>query len=140
MRPLARPLAIAIIRKSDRILVFPVPDPLKNVTGYRPPGGTIEFGETGADAVVRELQEELGARIVAPRYVGTLENIFSWLGRPGHELVRVYETEFADRSLYERATFECTEADGSAFTCLWKRLSDFEREPLYPNGLLDLIR
>jgi ADP-ribose pyrophosphatase YjhB (NUDIX family) len=136
---LARPLALAVIRRDDRILVFAVPDPVKNVMGYRPPGGTIEFGETGADAVVRELREGLAAEIVEPRYLGTLENIFEWLGRPGHELVRVYEARFADPTLYRRESFDCLEANGAAFTCIWKPLSDFARDPLYPNGLRELL-
>lgn len=140
MRQLARPLAVAIIRNADRILVFPVPDPVKKVTGHRPPGGTIEFGETGADAAIREFHEELGLEIEELRYLGTLENIFEWLGRPGHELVRVYEARFADRSQYARTSFNCIEANGAAFTCIWKPLSDFEREPLYPNGLRELLR
>lgn len=139
MRPLARPIAVAVIRKADRILVFAVPDPVKDVTGYRPPGGTIEFGETGADAVVREIREELSAEIVEPQYLATIENIFEWLGQPGHELVRVYEARFADPALYRRDSFECVEANGAAFTCVWKALSDFTREPLYPNGLRDLL-
>ena len=140
MRPLARPLAVAIIRSDDRILVFAVPDPVKNVTGYRPPGGTIEFGETGAAAAVREIREELGVDIVEPRYLGTLENIFEWLGRAGHELVRVYEARFSDASLYRRTEFACVEVDGEPFTCVWKPLADFVREPLYPSGLIDLLR
>ncbi len=139
MRPLARPIAVAVIRKADGILVFAVPDPVKDVTGYRPPGGTIEFGETGADAVVREIREELSAEIVEPQYLATIENIFEWLGQPGHELVRVYEARFADPALYRRDSFECVEANGAAFTCVWKALSDFTREPLYPNGLRDLL-
>jgi ADP-ribose pyrophosphatase YjhB (NUDIX family) len=140
MRQLARPLAVAIIRNADRILVNPVPDPIKNVTGHRPPGGTIEFGETGSEAAVREFREEFGLEIVDLRYLGTLENIFEWLGRTGHELVRVYEARFADRSQYARSSFTCIESDGEPFTCIWKRLSDFEREPLYPSGLLELLR
>ena len=140
MGQLARPLAVAVIRDGDRILVFPVPDTIKNVTGHRPPGGTIEFGETGADAAVREIREELGLEIVDLRYLGTLENIFEWLGRTGHELVRVYEARFADGSQYARASFPCIESGGEAFTCVWKRLSDFEREPLYPSGLRELLR
>lgn len=139
MRSLARPIAVAVIRKGDRILVFAVPDPIKNVTGYRPPGGTIEFGETGADAVVREIQEELSVEIVEPRYLETIENIFEWLGRPGHELVRIYEARFADPTLYGRDSFTCVESNGAPFTCVWKALSDFAHEPLYPNGLKDLL-
>ncbi len=140
MRELARPVAIAIVRRGERILVFPVPDHVKNVTGYRPPGGTIEFGETGAEAVVREIDEELGVEIVEPSYIGTLENIFRYLGDTGHELVRVYSARFADVSLYERPDFACIEANGVPFRCVWKPISDFDREPLYPSGLLELIR
>ena len=140
MRELARPIAIAIVRRDDRVLVFAVPDRVKNLTGYRPPGGTIEFGETGAQTVVREIKEELGVDVVDPRYLGTLENIFSYLGKPGHELVRVYETRFADPSLYERDQFACVEANGVAFTCEWKPVAAFRPEELYPTGLLELIR
>jgi len=140
VRELARPVAIAILRRDDHILVTAVPDHVKNVTGYRAPGGTIEFGETGADAVVREIDEELGVEIVEPTYLGTLENIFSYLGKIGHDLVRVYSARFADVSLYERPEFACIEANGVPFTCVWKPLSDFDREPLYPSGLLELIR
>lgn len=140
MRDLARPVAIAIIRRGHRILVFAVPDQVKNVTGYRPPGGTIEFGELGAATVVRELREELGVDVVEPRYLGTLENIFTYLGTPGHELVRVYEARFADTQLYERDVFECVEANGAAFTCVWKEIDSFAGDALYPAGLLDLLR
>jgi len=139
VRPLARPVALAIIRKGDRILVMAVPDAVNNVTGYRPPGGTIEFAETGAAAAIRELKEELGAEIVDVRYLGTLENIFEYLGRPGHELVRVFEAHFADASLYEQDSFECVEANQTRFTCIWKPLADFAHAPLYPNGLLELL-
>lgn len=140
MRELARPVAVAILRRGDSILVVPIPDHVKNVTGYRPPGGTIEFGEAGADAVVREMQEEFGVAVVDLRYLGTLENIFTYIGQTGHELVRVYSARFADESLYLRSEFACLESDGVPFTAVWKRIADFEREPLYPSGLLDLIR
>jgi 8-oxo-dGTP pyrophosphatase MutT (NUDIX family) len=139
MRELARPVALAVLRRRDEILVFAVPDHIKSVTGFRLPGGTIEFGETGAETVVREIKEELGVDIAEPRYVGTLENIFTYLGKPGHELVRIYEVRFADPGLYERATFECIEANGAAFTCVWKTLTAFRPEELYPAGLLALI-
>ena len=135
-----RPLALALIRRNDELLVFEVPDPVKKVTGFRPPGGSIEFGETGAAAAVREIKEELGLDVVDPRHVGTVENIYEWLGRPGHEIVLLYEVRFADPSQYERDAFPCVEANGAQFTCVWKRISDFDREPLYPNGLLALLR
>jgi ADP-ribose pyrophosphatase YjhB (NUDIX family) len=136
---LARPVAVALIRRGDEILVFEVPDPVKGVIGWRPPGGTIEFGERGADTVVREIREELGAEIVDAEYLGTLENIFTYLGASFHELVRVYSARFADERLYERDRFECIEANETR-TCVWKRIADFNAGvPLYPDGLIDLM-
>ncbi len=139
MRQLARPIALAIIRERDRILVFRVPDDVKGITGFRPPGGTIEFGESGAATVIREIKEELDVVVVDARYLGTLENIFTYLGEPGHELARIYEVRFADPAMYERDTFVCVEANGTPFTCVWKSVADFARDELYPSGLFELL-
>lgn len=135
-----RPIAIAIIRRREEILVFAVPDEVKGVTGWRAPGGGIEFGERGEETVVREIREELGAELVDARYLGTVENIFTYLGRPGHEIVRVYEAEFADAALYSRERFDCVESNLAEITCVWRSLTDFRAgTPLYPNGVLDLL-
>jgi len=139
-RQLARPVALALITRGDEILVFEVPDALKHVVGWRLPGGTIEFGERGSDAVAREIREELDAEVVDPIYRGTVENIFTYLGVAGHELVRVYAVHFADRQLYSRERFDCVEANGVKFTCIWKSIADFRAgDALYPDGLLELI-
>jgi ADP-ribose pyrophosphatase YjhB (NUDIX family) len=139
-RGLARPVAVALIRRGDDVLVFDVPDAVKGVVGWRLPGGTIEFGERGSDTVIREIREELDVGIVEPAYLGTVENIFTYLGAEGHELVRVYAARFADPRDYERARFDCVEANGSRFTCVWKPIADFRAGVLlYPDGLLELI-
>jgi ADP-ribose pyrophosphatase YjhB (NUDIX family) len=139
-RGLARPVAIALIRRGDDVLVFEVPDTVKGVVGWRPPGGTIEFGERGSDTVVREIREELGVDIVDPSYLGTVENVFTYLGRAGHELVRVYTARFADQALYKRDEFDCVEANGTRFACVWKAIADFRAGALlYPEGLHELI-
>ena len=137
---LARPVAIAIIRRDDEILVVEVPDAVKGVVGWRPPGGTIEFGERGADTVVREIREEFGVELASTEYLGTVENIFSYLGATGHEIVRVYAAGFVDPAQYERDRFSCIESDGADFTCVWKPIADFRAgSRLYPEGLLELI-
>ena len=140
-RDLARPVAVALFRRRDEILVFEVPDPVKRVTGWRLPGGTIEFGELGREAVVREIREELDAEVVDAGYLGTVENIFTYLGVALHELVRVYTARFADPRLYDQARFDCVEANGVQFTCIWKPIAVFRAGTLlYPDGLLELIR
>ena len=139
-RPGPRPIALAVIRSRDRLLVFEVADPVRGITGYRPLGGSIEFGERGHETVARELREEIGAGLVDIRYLATLENIHEYLGRPGHEIVRVYEAQLVDASLYDRDVIEGAEEDGEALHCMWKAIADFERGvPLYPDGLLDVL-
>ena len=133
-------MAVALLRRANDVLVFDVPDSVKGVVGWRPPGGTIEFGERGSETVVREIREELGVDVVDPAYLGTLENIFTYLGAAAHELIRVYAVRFADQRQYERDRFDCIEANGARFTCIWKPIADFRAGTrLYPDGLLELI-
>lgn len=136
-----RPIALAIIRHQDRLLVFRGEDPMKPETFYRPLGGGIDFGETGQSAVRREIREEVGAELANVRYVGTLENIFTFKGRPGHEIVLLFEADLVDRALYDAKTIDGAEADGSPLPVLWKPIAEFDRgDVLYPDGLLELLR
>ena len=127
-RPRPRPIALAVIRHDDRLLVFEVADPVRGITGYRPLGGSIEFGERGHETVARELLEEIGAKLVDIRYLATLENIHEYLGRPGHEIVRVYEGRLSDASFYGRELIEGVEEDGEPLRCMWKPIAVLRTE------------
>lgn len=135
-----RPIALAIIRRNDEILVSEGYDRVKAQTFFRPLGGGIEFGERGVEALRREMLEELGIEVDEPRYVGTLENIFVYEGRPGHELCLIYAVAFRDRSLYESEELQARESDTAPFVARWKSLADFDKgDRLYPDGLLGLL-
>lgn len=141
LQPFIRPLAICVFRHDDRILVFEGYDRSKNQVFYRPLGGGIEAGEYAKDAIVREIREELGAEITNARMIGTLENLFTFNRRPGHEIVMVYDAEFVDRSLYDKDKFDVVE-EVETIQAMWKSLDDFCRAdapPLYPDGLFDLL-
>jgi ADP-ribose pyrophosphatase YjhB (NUDIX family) len=141
--PLAvRALAIGVIRRDDDcILVFEGQDTLLGKTFYRPLGGGIEFGELGHQALVREIHEEVGVAISVVRQLGTLESIFTYQGRPGHEIVLAYEARFEAEGLYSQDTWQGRQDDGSPLCVLWKALAAFRegRALLYPDGLLALI-
>ena len=136
-----RPLALGIFRRDDRLLVFEGYDPIKRETFYRPLGGGIEFGETGVQALVREMAEEISAEVTNLRYLGLAENIFTYAGEMGHEIVLLYEGDLANASFYERDVIEVVEPGGVTFKAYWKPLADFVdgRAPLYPDGLLNLL-
>ncbi len=116
-------------------------DEVKGNTFYRPLGGTIEFGEPGADTVARELMEEIHARVIAIRYLGTLENIFVYNGQKGHEIVLVYAGELADPRFYDLPVISGREDDGEEFRAVWMPINDFRkgRAILYPDKVLDLL-
>ncbi len=138
-----RTIAICLFSHQGSILVAEGVDAVKGETFYRPLGGSIEFGEYSRDTVIREIREELEAEIKPEslRYIATLENIFVYNGLPGHEIVLVYDGEFADAALYEQGELAAQEDDGTPFRALWKPVEEFgPGAPLYPDGLLELLR
>jgi 8-oxo-dGTP pyrophosphatase MutT (NUDIX family) len=129
-----RLIAIGLFRQGTRILVAPGYDEVKRERFHRPLGGAIEFGESAAEALRREIREELGLEIHDPVRLAVLENRFEYRGRPGHEIVFVFDSAFVDRRVYERGTVPIREAgwDGPAE---WIDLSVPLPCPLYPTGL-----
>jgi len=144
MRPgVIRPIVICVVLDNERIFVSEDIDPTKGETFYRPLGGGIEYSERSADAVVRELREEIGAELADVRCLGMLENVFTYNGEIGHELVIVYKAQFVDQSLCGRERVEGWDGvDGKQpMIAMWKPLAFFAagHAPLYPDGLLELL-
>jgi 8-oxo-dGTP pyrophosphatase MutT (NUDIX family) len=136
-----RPVALCTFLNEDRILVFEGHDPIKNETYYRPLGGGIEFGESGEAAVRREIMEELHSEIVDLKHLGYLENIFIFHGKPGHEIVMIYDGALKESGLYDQDVIEVMEANGEIVRAMWKHLGEFGegKTILYPDGLLELL-
>ena len=108
-------------------------DETKKSWFYRPLGGGIEFGERGHETVKRELREETQQDLTDVRFLGVLENLFTYAGTPAHELMLVYEGRFAGPTVYEQDSLEAVEDDGSSFTARWLAVEDFQ------NGTLRLV-
>jgi len=137
-----RPLVICIFQKDDSILVAEGYDPVKGDYYYRPIGGGIEYGEKSAEALIREVREEIETDIFNLKYLGTVENIFTFNGEIGHEIVQVYDASFVDTSFYTEDLFEGKEDDGKIFKIMRLPISKFQNGELrlVPEGLLDLIK
>lgn len=138
-----RPLALCVFRRSDKILVARGYDALKDQTFYRPIGGGIDFGERGAEAVIREVREELDAEVVDVVYLGAFENIFTYEGKMGHEIILIYDGRFNDPALNEDdARLQGEDDEELLYEASWKSLDCFRGDdapPLYPAGLLALL-
>lgn len=137
--PPIRPLALAIVRRGQDLLVFEGRDELKGEIYHRPLGGGIEFGETAVEAVRRELQEELAAELTAVERIAVMENLFTYEGKPGHEIVFLFAAELVDKSLYARDEVGVVLDEGSPIR--WLSLADVlsGKEILYPHGLAELL-
>ena len=141
-----RAVAIAVIvrPRDGALLVFDAYDAVKGEAFHRPLGGAIEFGETGAAAVTRELREEIGAELADVTYLGFVENLFEWNGVPGHEMVVIFSARLTDESLYDRDEIPMNE-NGQVGTALWVRRDAFRSAgkpngpALYPEGLLAIV-
>ncbi|MFW9787935.1 MAG: NUDIX domain-containing protein [Candidatus Thorarchaeota archaeon] len=144
---LIRPKAICVIRNDSRILVEYARWPTEKDIFYIPLGGQIQYGEYGKDTIQREVKEEIGAKIENIRFLGTIENIYELFDTEddiGHEIVLVFEADFADKSFYSREVIEGLETETDPplpIQAYWKTLEDIDREglPLYPDRLRELL-
>lgn len=130
-----RAIAIAVVRDAaGRLLVTSTVDPVTGRTLARPPGGGIEPGELAAETIVRELDEELGLAVEAPRLLGVLESVLEFAGHTLHEHVFVLEIEMAADAVLPSVT----DAGHPVWWLPVERFRDPELD-LVPAGLLELL-
>ena len=66
------------------------------------PGGHIEFGETGREALVREMKEETGLDATAGELLGVVESSFVQKGERHCEINLIYEMKLREEGRGER--------------------------------------
>jgi NADH pyrophosphatase NudC (nudix superfamily) len=120
-----RVIVIALIKNKTRILVSDGYDAMKQEAFYRALGGGVEFGEASRDALQREFQEEIQAELTQIQYLGCIENIFVLNGKPGHELVQLYQCELTDPRFYEAESIAGLENE-VPFTAHWIEVERFK--------------
>ena len=83
--------AVAIIRHEGHLLIHKA----THENFWSLPGGRVEFGETAAESVEREIAEELNcsSRIGALRFL--VENYFAYNGEACHEIGWYFDAELA---------------------------------------------
>ncbi|MEO0768561.1 MAG: NUDIX domain-containing protein [Cyanobacteria bacterium J06649_4] len=107
-----RPIALGLIEYQNHIFVSPGEDPKTHQTFYRFLGGGIEFGETSQAALTREFLEEIQATLTDIEYVCCLDNIFTYNGKPKHELIQLFKARFVEPRFYQlQAEFQLVEGE-----------------------------
>lgn len=136
-----RVIVIGVAIRDDRVLAIEGFDTTKGERFHRPPGGGIEFGETSEESLRREFREELDVELTAIAYLGALENLFTYEGQRGHEILFVYRVELADDERFSADTVAGVESDGTPYQARWLALDDARNGSaiLYPSGLVELV-
>ena len=128
-------------RNGSEILVSEGFDDISQEVFYRFIGGEVEFGESSKDALIREVLEETGERIIIDKLFHISESIFTFEGIPGHEILFTYKGSFVDERIIGQNEFWLTESNGEKIKCIWidKRIFKSNQLKLVPEDLVGMI-
>lgn len=101
------------------------------------PGGHIEFGETGAEALVREIKEELGVDSSCGEFLGVVENSFLQHGRPHAEINLVYRLDIPSLQT-PNSSLLASQEDWIEFE--WRDISDLGNANLLPTEMIGIVK
>lgn len=136
--PSIRNLAVGLPVRDGHVLAQVCRDQVEAHDFYRAIGGGIDPGETAEAALRREFAEELGWDLADARLLDVVENIFTFEGRPGHEIVHVFAVDADEVATAHLATDLIILDLGTP--ARWVPLPDLRpgMPPLYPDGAASL--
>ncbi|MCC6461039.1 MAG: NUDIX domain-containing protein [Saprospiraceae bacterium] len=133
-----RAVAFCLLEHKGRILLQEFWHEHEHYYFYRPLGGGIEQGELAADAMRRELREELDTEVDALELLTVLENIFEYGGETKHEIVFLFKAQVPEGPLTEAPELQILD-NTFAFRAVWKPLEQLSDSDtgfvLYPVAL-----
>ncbi|MGB0524964.1 MAG: NUDIX hydrolase [Flammeovirgaceae bacterium] len=134
--------AMCLFKHQDKLLFSSHVHAQSGTNYFRPLGGSLMFQETSADAIQRELQEELGAAITNLVFVDVLENIFEYKGELRHEIIFIYKADFEDQQFYETNPIHFQEDDLAHYQTQWISLTEIRTHSLrlVPEGIEQCIQ
>jgi len=132
-----RPIALGLAVKNGKVLVSEGYDKIKNQTFYRCLGGGIEFLEKSDEALKREFKEEIGADITVKDFLGLSENIFTFEGKNGHEIIFIYSVDIKDCDYKEQYTI----IDNQNSIAKWIDINKFKNKEaiVYPEEVIKYL-
>lgn len=116
----------------------------KNDNDYSIPGGHVSFGETAAEALIREFKEEIDADIKIDKLIMIGENFFSWGNKSCQQISMYYAISlYNEQQIPLDGTFEAIDDLGNKRNDLdfsWISLSEMNNIKVSPSNIKnDLI-
>ena len=135
-----RVVVLGLVVEGGRFLAADVPDDFGGLTGVRPLGGGVEFGESREQALHREFLEETGSAIDITGEWTLFENIFEHGGATGHEIIFAAPVRLTDTSFSRNV--EHLFMDPLPSIARWHRLDDLMAAnlPVFPAGITGALR
>ena len=133
-----RSIALGVLIRDGKLLVMRGYDSKKDNYFYRCLGGGIEFGEKSDEALKREFMEELSINIKVKDFLGVDENVFTYNGKMGHEMVFFYSIDIADDDYKPEYVMD---ENGKSNKAMWVDIEDFKskKEILYPDNMFKFL-
>jgi ADP-ribose pyrophosphatase YjhB (NUDIX family) len=124
--------ALAIITHNNKLLVQKYEDKVTGVIFCRILGGGVELGELSADALKREMKEEIGAEIENEKLLKVVENVFTLDGKLMHEITFLYMANLVGDEFFNKEKVEIL--DKKDKYAEWLEIEDIKsrRITLYP--------
>ena len=102
-------------------------------------GGQVQIGETGEEAVIREFEEELGAKIRCQRLLWTEECFWEWNGKSSHTLSFYYLAEFCEGGDFPDDGCFHPQKDNPRIEIGWVPVEQLDSLTVYPEFLKQQI-
>lgn len=106
------------------------------------PGGHVAFGETNAETLIREFQEEIGAKIRVGELKWVAEIFFPWGNKPCHQICLYYLVDIEDFRTPKEGVFPAKEhLEGRNFDLEfhWVPIEKTGELEIYPTNAPELL-
>ena len=125
---------MCVISDNGKTLASKGYDKNKDENFYRLLGGSLEFGEKIEDGIKREIREELKSEVENLEFIKFIENIFTYEGKQGHDIVFLYKAMLSNKDLYKQEKIHFVEPYGE-FDAEWVSIDDILNKKiiLYPS-------
>jgi len=128
--------AAAIIKSGNKILLHKTPSD----DFWALPGGSVELSETSAEAIRREIREELHEELADIRLSFVVENFFRHKGLDNHEIGFYYLTSFTPGSAINKVEGEIPGTEEKLrLVFRWFSPAELRSLPMRPSLLCDAL-